>query len=145
MSRRVDLTRIYHFNAAHRLYHPRRDDRWNHRIFGKCSNPDGHGHNYLLEVTVRGVPDPDTGWVYPLELLDRQVHELVIEPFDHHNLNVVLEREGDIPPTSEVFVVAIWRQLEQAIASPTRLHRLKLWETERNTFEYWGPERSRAG
>lgn len=137
MNRTVDVTRIYHFNAAHRLFQPSRDDAWNRRVFGKCSNPDGHGHNYLLEVTVRGTPDPETGMVYPIALLDRVVEEAVIEPFDHHHLNEVLD--GSAPPTSEVFVVEIWKRLEPAIGTCARLERLKLWETARNTFEYRGP------
>lgn len=139
--RRVDLTRVYRFNAGHRLFHPDRDEGWNLRVFGKCSYAGGHGHNYTLEVTVRGVPDRETGWVIPREVLDRDVAEHVIEPIDHRNLNDVLELLAGPAPTTEVLAVEVWRRLAPHIAAPATLHRLVISETSKNTFEYFGPPR----
>jgi 6-pyruvoyltetrahydropterin/6-carboxytetrahydropterin synthase len=140
--RPVYLTRAYHFSAAHRLYHPNRDDAWNRTIFGKCSNEDGHGHNYELEVTIRGVPDPESGRVIDPAVLDSIVAEEVIEPFDHHHLNVALDSSTTTPPTSEVLAVAIWDRLERRLrdrwqGGPT-LFKLEVDETPRNSFEYYG-------
>lgn len=135
--RTVRLTRIYHLCAGHRLYHPGRDDEWNRRVFGKCSHPDGHGHNYRLEVTLEGTPDGETGRVYPVSTLDERVEEAVLQPLDHHNLNSVLDLEDGPAPTTEVLLVEIWKRLAAAIKAPVRLQRLKLSETAKNSFEYW--------
>jgi len=134
----VRLTRLYHFNAAHRLFNPERDDAWNRRVFGKCANPDGHGHNYELEVTLRGEPDADSGLLYPLAELDAQIGELVLEPFDHQNLNEVLPRDAGRAPTSEVFVVEIWNRLIRGLEPRAleRLWKLRLHETPRNSFDF---------
>lgn len=138
MSREVRLTRIYRFNAGHRLYDPARDDAWNREIYGKCSNAGGHGHNYRLEVTVSGIPDPDTGWVISPAELDEQVDREVLEPLDHRNLNEVLDLDLAAAPTSEVLGVEIWRRLAPCLPERAPLYRIVLHETEKNLFEYYG-------
>jgi 6-pyruvoyltetrahydropterin/6-carboxytetrahydropterin synthase len=110
---------------------------WNRETFGKCNSPHGHGHNYRLEVTVAGEPDPDTGYVIDLAELKRIVHDRVIELVDHRNLNVEVEFMQGILPSTENFAVAIWKRLEGAITSG-RLVSVKLWETENNMAEYRG-------
>ncbi|MEM7235990.1 MAG: 6-carboxytetrahydropterin synthase [Planctomycetota bacterium] len=135
----VRFARRYHLNAAHRLFHPDRDDEWNESVFGKCSNEEGHGHNYELEVTLRGEPDKETGMVYPLNRLDAQVKDIVLERFDHRSLNVRLELSEASAPTSEVFLVEVWELLSKQLdVGQAELVHLKLWETPRNMFEYAG-------
>ena len=131
----VELTRRYHFNAGHRLFHPDRDDDWNWRVFGKCSYASGHGHNYKLEVVVSGTPDPETGRVMRIEELDAIVDEHVIEPIDHRNLNDVLELTDGPAPTTEVLILEAWRRLVDDIAAPVVLETLGIRETEKNLFE----------
>ena len=104
-SRPVFVTRAYEFNAGHRLFNPDHDDAWNLRVFGKCSYPGGHGHNYRLEVTVRGPVDPETGFAIHLDDLDSLVKRQVVEPIDHRNLNEVLELQVGVAPTTEVLAV----------------------------------------
>ncbi len=133
--RTVDITRLYRFNAGHRLFHPDEDDAWNRRVFGKCSYESGHGHNYGLEVTLRGTPDPQTGMVIPIERLDAIVEEHVIEPIDHRNLNAVLELVDGPAPTTEVLILELWRRLARKIPPPARLEKLRVTETEKNSFE----------
>ena len=110
----VYFTKIYHFNAGHRLFHPDRDDAWNRNVFGRCSHRDGHGHNYELEVSIAGNPDPETGMIVPLAQLDAWVGEVVVSRFDHHNLNRLLRLDDGVAPTSEVFVVEIWDLLHES-------------------------------
>lgn len=133
----VYVTRKAHFNAAHRLHNPEKSDAWNQRVFGKCNNPNWHGHNYLLEVTVAGEPDPDTGYVVDLGDLKQVIEERVISRCDHKNLNVDVDFMQGILPSTENFVVAIWQQLEGALPAG-RLHCVRLSETERNIAEYRG-------
>ena len=133
----VYVTRRAHFNAAHRLHNPEKSDEWNRRVFGKCNNPNWHGHNYVLKVTVAGEPDPDTGYVIDLSELKRIVEERVVSRCDHANLNLDVEFLQGIMPSTENFAVAIWQQLETAI-SGGRLHSIRLQETERNSVEYRG-------
>ena len=135
----VYLTRVYHFNAGHRLFHPERDAAWNQRIYGKCSNPGGHGHNYRLEVTIRGTPDPDTGWISSISSIDSVVADTVLEPMDHRNLNEVLELDHGPCPTTEVLILEIWERLCGAIPGPASLHRLRISETRKNEFEIEAP------
>jgi 6-pyruvoyltetrahydropterin/6-carboxytetrahydropterin synthase len=134
----VYVSRVYRFNAGHRLYDPRRSAAWNEAVFGKCSYEGGHGHNYRLEVCVRGVPSPETGWVVPPARLDRWVEELVLDPLDHRSLNQVLSLEVGTAPTTEVLAVEIWQRLAPVIPAPARLWRLVIAETEKNVFEYRG-------
>ena len=133
----VYVIRREHFNAAHRLHNPSRSDEWNQRVFGKCNNPNWHGHNYVLEVTVAGEPDPETGYVIDLGDLKRIINERVISRVDHKNLNLDVDFMQGIMPSTENFVVAIWKELEPAIPSG-RLHRIRLHETEKNVAEYTG-------
>ncbi len=133
----VYVTRRSHFNAAHRLHNPERSDEWNQRVFGKCNNPNWHGHNYILEVTVKGEPHPETGYVIDLAELSKIIEEKVLSRVDHKNLNLDVDFLKGIMPSTENFVVAIWKQLESAIPSG-RLHRVRLFETEKNIAEYTG-------
>ena len=135
----VYLGRLYRFNAGHRLSRPDRDSDWNLEVFGKCSYEGGHGHNYDLEVVISGTPDPLTGQIISLELLDTIVNEKVIEPIDHRNLNEVLETGSTPPPTTEVLIRDIWNRLANSIPSPAELDLLRILETEKNLFEYSGP------
>ena len=133
----VYITRKMHFNAAHRLHNPDKSDAWNQETFGKCNNPNWHGHNYVLEVTVAGEPDPDTGYVIDLAELKRIMQEKVIDRVDHCNLNVDVDFMQGIMPSTENFVVAIWNELADALPAG-RLHKVRLQETERNIAEYRG-------
>jgi len=133
----VTVTRRLQFNAAHRVHNPALSEAENDRLFGKCNNPNWHGHNYTLDVSVRGGIDPVTGYVLDLGALKRLVNERVVDKIDHHNLNLDVDFMRDIIPTSENIVVAIWRQLEPVV-TPGRLVRLVLWETPNNYVEYTG-------
>lgn len=133
----VYVTRTAHFNAAHRLHNPDKSDEWNQRTFGKCNSPNWHGHNYRLEVTVRGEPDPETGYVIDLGELKQIIEERVIKYVDHRNLNLDVDFLHGVLPSTENFVIAIWRRLENHLPSG-ELHRVRLYETERNMAEYFG-------
>ncbi len=133
----VTVTRLLRFNAAHRVHNPALSDEENRRLFGKCNNPNWHGHNYTLEVSVRGPVEERTGYVMDLGALRALVEESVVDEIDHRNLNVDVPFMQGIIPTTENIVVAVWRRLEPRIA-PVRLVRLKLWETENNYAEYEG-------
>jgi 6-pyruvoyltetrahydropterin/6-carboxytetrahydropterin synthase len=133
----VTVTRLLRFNAAHRVHNPALSDEENRRLFGKCNNPNWHGHNYTLEVSVRGPVDERTGYVMDLGALRRLVEERVLEEVDHRNMNVDVPFMQGIIPTTENIVVAIWRLLQPAVA-PAALVRLRLWETENNFVEYEG-------
>ncbi len=133
----VYVTRKARFNAAHRLHNPDKTDEWNRETFGVCNNPNWHGHNYTLEVTVAGEPDGETGFVIDLAELKRILNEKVIEKCDHKNLNVDVDFLDGIMPSTENFAVAIWRELEEALPSG-RLHKVRLVETNNNSAEYYG-------
>ena len=131
------LTRTYEFAASHRLDSPVLTHEQNLDIFGKCNNPAGHGHNYLLEVSVSGEPDPLTGMIVNLTDLDLIVNREVVDRYDHKNLNVdIPEFEGRIT-TSDVVVMEIFDRLKSAV--PGKLHRVRLHETARNIFEVSAP------
>jgi 6-pyruvoyltetrahydropterin/6-carboxytetrahydropterin synthase len=134
----VFVTRQVHFNAAHRLYNPAESRRWNERTFGPCANPNGHGHNYVLEVTVRGRPDRRTGYVLDLGELKRIVERAVVGPCDHRNLNKDVDFLKGVIPTTENLVVAFWRRIAPRIRAG-ELHSLRLYETPRNFADYRGP------
>jgi len=133
----VYVTRRETFNAAHRLYNPNYSDEKNLRIFGKCSNPNWHGHNYVLEVVVKGEIDEATGFVINQKDLKKIINEKVIDKMDHKNLNIETDFMKDVIPTSENIVVAIWKQLANEIKQG-KLYSVKLYETENNYFEYRG-------
>ena len=133
----VTVTRRLTFNAAHRVHNPELSDEENSRIFGKCNNPNWHGHNYRLDVSVIGPIDGRTGYVIDLGALKRIVEEKVVQRIDHRNINLEVEFMRGINPTAENIVVACWRVLQPAVA-PGRLARLTLWETDNNYVEYDG-------
>ena len=139
----VVWTKTYRFCAGHRLHDPSKSEEWNRSVFGKCSYPGGHGHNYVLELSVRGEPDPETGLVVREEEIDRVVEAEVMGKLDHRNLNEALSGDFGPAPTTEVLVLELWRAMEPRIRRPAALHRLKVHETTKNAFEYFGP-RARA-
>jgi 6-pyruvoyltetrahydropterin/6-carboxytetrahydropterin synthase len=132
----VTMTRLYTFSAAHRLYNPQLSDEENRAIYGKCANPYGHGHDYRLEITVRGVPDPITGMVMNLTELDTLVQAEVLRHLDHKHLNEETPPFDHIPPTSENLVAFIVEQLTPHLQGNARLYRVRLWETPRSYFEW---------
>jgi 6-pyruvoyltetrahydropterin/6-carboxytetrahydropterin synthase len=134
----ITLTRKEHFSASHRLYRPDWSDERNEAVFGKCNNPAGHGHNYVLEVTVAGDVHPDTGYVVDLKLLKDIIREEVIAKVDHKNLNVDVDFLRGTIPTAENIAIGIWNRLHGKIPD-ARLVKITLHETVNNTVEYTGP------
>jgi 6-pyruvoyltetrahydropterin/6-carboxytetrahydropterin synthase len=134
----VQLTRKYHFCSAHRLHSDLLSSEENQELFGKCNNPYGHGHNYYLEVTVSGKPDPITGMIINLAHLDDVVEKQVLSKFDHKHLNLDTEEFKTVNPTSENVAVVAWELLSKELP---KLYKIGLFETEKNYFEYYGPER----
>jgi 6-pyruvoyltetrahydropterin/6-carboxytetrahydropterin synthase len=132
----VFITRQVHFNSAHRLHNPGKAMGWNRKQFGPCNVL--HGHNYVLEVTVRGRPDPVTGYVVDLGDLKKIMERAVAGPCDHRNLADVPFLKGILPST-ENLVIAFWKQLARHIRPPATLHSIRLYETPRNFAEYFGP------
>ena len=140
---RLTVTRRVHFNAAHRLHNPRLSDADNRRIYGLCNNPNYHGHNYELDVSIEGDVDPVTGYVADLGEIKRIVEELVVSRMDHRNLNLdVPELQGIIPSTENV-TVTIWKMLEGKL--PGTLKKIVLWETPRNYVTYEGAREEGRG
>lgn len=135
----VTLTRTYEFCAAHRLHSQELSAEENRALFDKCNNPHGHGHNYVLEVTVGGEPDPRTGLLIDLELLDGVVHREVVDRYDHRHLNLDIEEFRTLNPTSENLVKVIWERLEPGLP-PRVLRSVTIRETERNLFTYHGED-----
>ncbi|MBS3945565.1 MAG: 6-carboxytetrahydropterin synthase [Melioribacter sp.] len=133
------LTRREVFSASHRLYNEKYSDEENLKIFGKCSNPNGHGHNYVLEVIVSGKIDPSTGYVIDLKILKQIIRENVIDKVDHKNLNVDVDFMNGLNPTAENIAIGIWNQLVNKIPSG-ELYSVKIYETENNYVEYRGKE-----
>lgn len=133
----VTVTRRMHFNAAHRVHNPALPDEENQRLFGKCNNPNWHGHNYILDVSVAGPVDARTGYVMDLGELKRVVQREIIDKVDHRNMNLEVDFMHAVIPTAENIVVACWRVLAPHVA-PARLKRLVLWETPNNYVEYEG-------
>lgn len=133
----VYITRRETFAAAHRLFKPELSDEENLEIFGKCSHPNWHGHNYTLEVVVAGEVNPETGFVLDVKQLKNIIHKYVIDKVDHRNLNLDTDFMNGLIPTSENICIAIWNQLKDKIPSG-KLYSVKLYETENNYFEYRG-------
>src|SRR5678810_110614 len=121
----VYLTRIEHFNAAHKLYNSNWSKERNDEVFGKCANENWHGHNFELFVTIKGEPDPDTGFVYDAKKLGALVTDKVLEKLDHRNLNVDVDFMKGKMCSIENLVVEIWKQLEPHLPQSVRLHCLK--------------------
>jgi len=135
MNNRVAIFRKEHFNAAHRLNNPEWDEATNMRVFGKCNNPNYHGHNYELIVKVTGVPDAATGYVYDMKLLSELVQENVLEKFDHKNLNEDTLEFKNLNPSAENIAIVIFNILREKIDAKFDLQ-IRLYETERNFVEY---------
>jgi 6-pyruvoyltetrahydropterin/6-carboxytetrahydropterin synthase len=135
----VFVTRQVHFNSAHRLHNPAKSLAWNRRQYGLCTNPHWHGHNYVLEVTVRGEPDPVTGYVLDLAELKRILHRAVVDPCDHRNLNDEVPFLRGIIPSTENLAIAFWGRIAPHIRPPAVLHNVRLFETPRNFVDYRGP------
>ena len=133
----IYLYRKAHFSASHRLFDPKYSDEENFRVFGQCANPAGHGHNYVIEVCVKGIPDPATGFVVDLKLLKTVIEEHFIRFVDHKNLNVDVLFMKDIIPSSENIAIQCWKQLSPHIPNGS-LHSIRLYETEKNFVEYFG-------
>jgi len=132
----VELGRRYHFSASHRLHNPDLSERENFRIYGKCNNPFGHGHNYTVEVRLSGSIDPATGMISNLTDLDSFVNEYVIEPFDRRSLNEEVPEFQKTVPTTEILCIEIFRRLK---AFPhAKLEAVRVQETTNNSFEYAG-------
>ena len=135
MNHKVAVYRKEHFNAAHRLHNPLWDEATNDRVFGKCNNPNFHGHNYELVIKVTGVPDAATGYVCDMKLLSDLIKENVLERFDHKNLNLDTIEFKQLNPTAENIVVVIYNILRVKIEAAFDLQ-VRLYETERNFVEY---------
>ncbi len=133
----VTVSRHAHFNAAHRLYNPSWDDAKNEQIFGKCSNPNYHGHNYELIVSVTGKVDPVTGYVIDLKVLSDLIQEKVEDRFDHKNLNEQTQEFKELNPTAENISIVIYNILRTELKSSLQL-KITLYETPRNFVEYSG-------
>lgn len=135
----VSITRQVHFNSAHRLYNPTKSQQWNEDKYGMCTNPHWHGHNYVLEVTVRGQPDPETGYIMDLGDLKHILNQAVVDKCDHRNLNDEVPFLRGVIPSTENLVIAFWNEIAPHITAG-RLHCVRLYETPRNFAEYHGPD-----
>ena len=140
----LSVTRAYEFSASHRLHSDLLSDLENDALFGKCNWENGHGHNYEVEITFTGVPDPSTGELVSPERLDRLVDEAILKPFDHRYLNLDIPEFRALVPTSENVTVVIWNRLTEKLAGdtvgPGQLSKVVVKETPRNHFEYTGPD-----
>lgn len=137
----IYVSRKEHFNAAHKLYNPIWDRAKNEAVFGPCANENWHGHNFELIVTVKGWPDPDTGFVVDLKKLSKLIRRDITDKVDHKNLNLDVDFMRDKLPSCENLVIEFWRILQpgvKALGSKCVLHSLKLYETPRNYVEYFG-------
>jgi 6-pyruvoyltetrahydropterin/6-carboxytetrahydropterin synthase len=136
----VYLTRLEHFNAAHRLFNPDWNYEKNEEVFGKCANENWHGHNYEILVTVKGNPHPDTGFVFDVKKLSLLIKQHIIEKVDHRNLNVDVDFMRNKMCSTENLAIACWQQLQPHLPGGVVLHAIKLYETPRIYVEYFGEE-----
>lgn len=134
----VYLTRQEHFNAAHKLYNPNWSNEQNNAVFGVCANENWHGHNYDLYVTVKGIPDPETGFVYDVKKLSYLIKTHAVDKLDHKNLNLDVDFMAGKLCSTENLAIAIWEQLAPHLPSSVELHCIKLYETPRIYVEYFG-------
>lgn len=135
----VYLTRVEYFNAAHKLYNPDWSDEKNLTEFGKCSNPNCHGHNYELHVTIKGEVNKETGYIFNAKTLGTIVQNEVLEKIDHKNLNLDVPFMKNIMPSAENIAIAIWNQIADKIKEKGgQLHCIKLYETKKIYVEYYG-------
>lgn len=139
----IYITRKLEFCASHRLFNPEYSDEKNARVFGLCNNPNGHGHNYVMEVTVRGEVHPETGMVLDLKALKQLVNEEIILKVDHKNLNVDVPFLKGVIPTAENLAIRFWERLESKMEGG-ELYEIKLYESERNFVIYRGKSRERT-
>jgi len=135
----VYLTRVEHFNAAHRLFNESWSEAKNIEVFGKCANANWHGHNYELHVTIKGEPNPNTGFIYNAKTLGELIKDVIVERVDHRNLNLDVDFMKGKFTSAENFAMSIWNELKPHIEkSSARLHCVKLVETPRIYVEYFG-------
>jgi 6-pyruvoyltetrahydropterin/6-carboxytetrahydropterin synthase len=136
----IYISRQEHFNAAHKLYNPKWSEERNREVFGPCANTNWHGHNYELIVTVKGQPDPDTGFVVDLKALSTLIKRHIIDQVDHKNLNLDVPFMAGQMASTENLAVAFWQILARELPTitPAKLHCVKLYETPRNFVEYYG-------
>jgi 6-pyruvoyltetrahydropterin/6-carboxytetrahydropterin synthase len=137
----VYITRQVHFNSAHRLYNPTKSLAWNQKQYGLCTNPHWHGHNYVLEVTLKGQPDPVTGYIMDLAELKGILFRAVVDKCDHRNLNDQVDFLRGIIPSTENLVIAFWQEIAPHIRHG-QLQCVRLYETPRNFAEFFGPDHS---
>ncbi|MBZ0202923.1 MAG: 6-carboxytetrahydropterin synthase [Ignavibacteria bacterium] len=137
----MQITRKFHFSASHRVYNPALNDEENCRIYGKCSNPNGHGHNYEMDVTVSGEVDPETGFVMDLSEIKLLVEKEIIDKVDHKNLNIDVDFMSGVLPSAENIALKFWEQIEPKINGPgIRLHSIMIRETVNNSVTYMGKQ-----
>lgn len=134
----IYLTRVENFNAAHKLSNPAWSKEKNEEVFGKCANENWHGHNYELHVTVKGTPDPDTGFVFNAKTLGVLIKDYIVEKVDHRNLNVDVDFMAGKFTSAENLAIGIWDQLTPHLPAGVELHCIKLYETPRIYVEYFG-------
>lgn len=134
----VFLTRVEHFNAAHKLYNPNWSNEKNEEVFGRCANRNWHGHNFELLVTVKGEPDPETGFIVDAKLLSRIIKDNIIEKLDHRNLNLDVDFMRGKMCSIEILVIGIWNELQPLLPGSVQLHCIRLVETPRIFVEYYG-------
>jgi len=132
------LTRIEHFNAAHKLYNPEWSKEKNEEVFGKCANENWHGHNYELHVTIKGQVAADTGFVINAKLLSKLINQYVLEKLDHKNLNMDVDFMKGKMCSTENLAIEIWKQLFSRLPNGVQLHCIKLYETPRIFVDYYG-------
>lgn len=139
----IHVTRIEKFNAAHRLHNPQKSDEWNLEVYGVCNHANWHGHNYIIEVTVSGEPDPKTGYVIDLGKLKQVIRNRIVSKCDHRNLNLDVDFLQNIIPSTENLVFAFYNELKDDIANVCtnggQLSSVKLYETDKNMAEYKAP------
>jgi len=135
----IYIKRRFHFSASHRVYNPSLSDEENYKVYGKCSNPNGHGHNYIMDVTLAGEIDPETGFVMDLTQLKKIVEEKIISKVDHRNLNIDVDFMKGVLPSTENVAVKFWQQIVGEINNSSRkLYSVKIRETVNNSVEYKG-------
>ncbi len=135
----VYLTRVEHFNAAHKLYNESWSEAQNLEVFGKCANANWHGHNYELHVTIKGTPNPDTGFIFNAKTLSTLIKDVIVERVDHRNLNLDVDFMKGKFTSAENFAMSIWNELQPHIEnSGVQLHKIKLQETPNIYVEYFG-------
>ena len=135
----VLLTRIEKFSACHRLHSKVLTDEENKNIYGPCNNPNGHGHNYTVEVTVKGPVDESTGMVMNLTDLKQAINQAVMKPLDHKNIDKDVEYFKDRTSTVENIIIFIWDNMQSQLHDSSLLYKIKLYETDKNVAEYYGP------